>query len=375
MPVTPSMNLSLPDPSVTLGPEWASQLNDALGADGGGVSEHDHTPGKGVPVPSSGIGIDAALSFNGYAATNLLATQYEIQEDTPDGTSLLYFKGVDLYAVDGNGVDIRITENGAISAASIGGITGLSSPASASFGADTFTWLYDTDLYALMASGPIVLHRDGETAPNDVTITPPAGLAASYELTLPASLPGGDGYLYSTSSGQLAFSTTALANSVNTASIQSGAVTRAKQASVGQQISGGCGAFTTGSTTNVQVTNLSVTITTTGRPVVVTCIADNSISSGNSFGFFAYGDSSSDPATGYAEIVVSGDASTLISLFKMHNPELVDILDETVVYPPSSLWTLWAGGAGTYTFTVNIRAGSSITNASAYHMRLIAYEL
>lgn len=226
--VTPNMSLLLPTVSETTGPEYASILNEALGSEGTGVDGHDHTSGKGVPITPAALNINADVDFQTNSALNLLSSQYVSQDNAIDGTNLIYVLSGDFYMLDGNGTSIRITENGAISAASFGAITGLTSPASASFATDTFTWLYDTDKYALMASGPLLLRRDGETAPHRIKVTPPASLAADYDLTLPGSLPASNAYLYSDNAGTLAFSTTALSNSVDTASIQPLAVTTAK---------------------------------------------------------------------------------------------------------------------------------------------------
>lgn len=56
---------------------------------------------------------------------------------------------------------------------------------------------------------------------------------------------------------------------VSTANLSDGAVTRAKLATLGQVTSSSSGSFTTTSTSYVDVTGLSVTITTTGRPVML----------------------------------------------------------------------------------------------------------
>ena len=59
------------------------------------------------------------------------------------------------------------------------------------------------------------------------------------------------------------------ASAVTTGKIAANAVTRAKMEAVGQQISSSSGVFATSSTSFVDVTNLSVSITVTGRPVRV----------------------------------------------------------------------------------------------------------
>jgi hypothetical protein len=63
---------------------------------------------------------------------------------------------------------------------------------------------------------------------------------------------------------------------IATADIADGAITQAKRAALGQQISASSDTFSTGSATYVAVTNLSVSITTTGRPVILFLQPDGS---------------------------------------------------------------------------------------------------
>lgn len=375
------MNMDLPIVEVTTGPEYAEMLNLALSEV---VDAHNHTSGNGAPIPSSAMNINADLDFQQWAAINLESTQYTSQSAEPDGTHFTYFLDADFYVVDGNGVSVRITENGAISAASFGGITGLVAPASASFATDTFTWLYDTDEYALMASGPLLLHRDGEVAPDRIKITPPANLAAAYDLTLPGALPASNAYLYSDNAGTLAFTTTALASSVDTASIQPLAVTTAKIAAlnvtrekieaVGQQVSSSCGTFDYSGTSFTAVTNLNVSLTvTTTRPIVLTCVGDGTSAS---LGFRIEADTTNYTAWS-GKIVVSGAATADIAYFTGFQEPLSTT--GAMHWPPSTISTVYVpGGAGTYTFTVQIaRVATSAPSTLAYasNMRLVAYQL
>lgn len=66
-------------------------------------------------------------------------------------------------------------------------------------------------------------------------------------------------------------------SAVTTAKINDGAITQAKRAALGQQISSSSsGSFSTTNTSYVDVTNLSVSITTTGRPVFLALVNDSS---------------------------------------------------------------------------------------------------
>lgn len=393
---TSFMFMDLPVVSTTPGPEWSSLLNDALSEV---VDSHDHTSGKGVPIKSASINIDADLDFQQWSAINLVSSQYVDQADALSGTNLTYFLSGDLYVIDGSGRSVRITENGAISAASFGGITGLVSPASASFATDTFTWLYDTGKYALMASGPLLLRRDGETNPQAIRITPPASLAAAYTLTLPGALPASNAYLYADNSGALAFATAALSNSVNTAAIQGSAVstakiadgavssvkiaasnvvtskiadanvTRAKLEAVGQQVSSGATFNLTTPATWTDVTGVTVTITTSGRPVVVKALA----SSTSAASLSAYNLSGGTITAGW-RIAVSGSTTENRATFQF------DMVTgaPTVYFSPSSVEAFCVYGAGTYTFQLqtyhtlgSILNGTTVTSAA----NMIAYEL
>ena len=369
MPVTPFMFLDLPTVSTTEGPDWAEAINVALGSEGTGVSGHDHTSGKGVPIPSAGFNIDADLDFQQWSAINMVSSQYVDQADALSGTNLTYFLSGDLYVIDGSGRSVRITENGAISATSFGGITGLVSPASASFATDTFTWLYDTDKYALMATGPLIIRRTGETNPFPVILTPPASMASpGYTLTFPPALPASNAYLYSNSGGALGFTTTAIASSVDTAAIQPLAVTRAKQAAVGQQISGSSSTYTTSSASFTAITNLSVTITTTGRPVVVGTRSANAL--GASFFSYTAGSLASERTATIRLRDTSGGVSYLSEV-------VVKLENNSIAYAPSTILSgILSLSAGTYTLVVDAECTSGTSPPfSACNVVLFADEL
>lgn len=399
MPTTPHMNLDLPTVSTTIGPDWAQQLNEAIGSDGTGIDGHDHSPGKGVPITPAGMDVTDDIDMQEHTLLNTLSVDFVSQTVALDGTNQVYVLDGDFYMLDGNGVSIRITENGAISAASFGAITGLTSPASASFATDTFTWLYDTSKYALMASGPLLLRRDGETSPHRIKITPPASLASDYDLTLPAALPGSNSYLYSDATGQLAFSTTALLNSVDTAAIQSQSVTtakiadgnvstvkiagsaittakildanvtRAKLAAVGQQVSSSATYTLITAATWSDVTGATVTITSSGRPIVVKAVpASTSASSLN-----AYNNSAGTVTAGW-RLAVSGSATENRSVFEV---SLVSGAP-AMYFSPTSIEALCVYSAGTYTFQLqtyhtlgSILNGTTLTTA----VSVVAYEL
>lgn len=110
---TAFMNLTLPTPSVTLGPTWASQINTAFET----IDLHDHSSGKGVLVPTSGLNINANLNFGGYKPYALLSTQFTSQSVALSGAThanSVYVNNNDLYFVNGSGLGVQITSGGAI---------------------------------------------------------------------------------------------------------------------------------------------------------------------------------------------------------------------------------------------------------------------
>lgn len=382
MPTTPNMNLSLPTVSTTVGPAWASQLNSAIGTAGDGIDGHDHTSGKGVPVPPSGIDITSALTFQNQDATNLRSTRFYSQSEAfSDATDVgcCYVLDADLYYIDTAGNSIRITENGAISSASFGGISGLSAPASAAFSVDTFTFKSDTNKYATMATGTLLIRKSGETSPNFIQVQPPASLASSYAITLPPAIPAAASFVTMDNGG-------AMATSIAT----SQGITRAMQAAVGQQVSSvatqtvsaPAGAWT--SVTNAVIASMSIT----GRPVMLTCIADPALGT-SSGAYFQAELSYTDYGAGLGAISgstigmrvsITGSATTTVGQTILQQqfsvPSAITApLSTYTVYPPGAFSTVYVpAGAGTFTFQLQLY-GSGTLDVSCANIRLLAYEL
>lgn len=113
MSVTPNMNLDLPVPTVTLGPEYATQNNEAFET----IDLHDHSSGKGVKVPVAGLNINANLNFNSFKPYSLLSAQFNAQAATLTGAAnanSIYSVNGNLYWTNASGTAIQITNGGAI---------------------------------------------------------------------------------------------------------------------------------------------------------------------------------------------------------------------------------------------------------------------
>lgn len=402
MATTPYMFLTLPDPTVTPGPTYASQNNTAFL----GIDSHDHTSGKGVLIPSAGIGINADLSFSSFNATNfrslrLTANASPLALVTDVGCA--YRSGDDLWFNDGNGVQIQLTAGGALNAASIGGIGGdyATSTASAFYTNATqkFSFTQNTNQAANMDFGPFTF-RNTTASSAGIKFQPNAAISSDYTVTWPAALPSSDGILAVTTSGAISYTSTptleeltisgeamfngdvnlgssaadtidmsgtptdTLANSV------ANARTRSTGTSVGIggiAISNSSGAFSTSSTTAVNVTNMSVTIETAGRPVRLEVIGASATQSDFSI-------TDSDTETGMCIALTRNGGSAFIGQ-RFYVSQTGAPSTTNAIIPGSSFSHTDTPAAGTYTYQLQIYALSSGGTVGANNLKLTAREL
>lgn len=196
------MNLPIPVPGATIGPEWAEDINNCLLI----IDGHMHAPNYGVQVTPSGLNINADLTFNDNNATQLRTTRFMVQSaalGTASDIGCVYVTGVDLYFNDINGNQIQITQNGGV-AGSPGSISNLTSPASASYVAlsQTFVWQSDVNTPANMDAGSYIF-RNITASSNGITVSAPNALGSNYTLTLP-TLPATQSFMTLDASGNIA---------------------------------------------------------------------------------------------------------------------------------------------------------------------------
>lgn len=200
------MNLTIPVPSQTGGPQYASDEVNCFNA----IDSHNHTSGQGVKVPINGLDINQNLDMNTLSVTNLKSIQFLNSAIAP-GSSSLYMLGNNLYFRDGtDSFNVQITNGASVNVSGQYGFTGLpSGTASAAFLplSGTFRFQSATNVGATTDIGPLKL-RNTTTNSNSITITPPNPLPADYSLTLPSALPAGDSFLVSSSTGNLSFQAT-----------------------------------------------------------------------------------------------------------------------------------------------------------------------
>lgn len=143
------------------------------------------------------------------------------------------------------------------------------------------------------------------------------------------------------------------------------AVLRADLPSVGQQISSNASSSTV-STTFVDLTNLTVTITTTGRPVLVFAQASGS---GDSFFDISNGGASN----AVAELRMLRDAVDVGTSRLQTNPG--GATSAKLSIPPSSIFILDPTNSGTFTYKMQGKVNSASTTLSFTNIELVAFEL
>lgn len=222
MTTTPQMGLVLPDDHGSAG-VWDTILDTVFGV----VDNHDHTTGKGAPVPVSALRVASDLSF-GYGGTQRAITDLKAIDFSPQAASgmtalsgALFLNSADneLYWRNTSGVLVKFTAGAALNVAAFtGGIGGDYSAAGALVVFDDATDSYwfqqqvgsGVRQYARMRSADVDLYefKANPTAgvpTNRVRLASPAALAASYALTMPAALPASNQPIASSSGGTLSF--------------------------------------------------------------------------------------------------------------------------------------------------------------------------
>lgn len=379
---SPNMNLPIPVIGVDPSPQWAQDVNSSLTI----VDGHNHTAGYGVPIPPSGLNINADLTFNAQNATNLRSVRFSPQVSPISGATdigCLYESGVDLYFNDGSGNQVRITQSGGVAGTS-GSIANLTSPASATYVAlsQTFVWQSAANTPANMDNASITL-RNLVANSKGLTLNPPNAMGADYSLTLP-SLPPAQQIMTLDNSGNMAApytvdgTTIAIAANVigvptagiNTAQLADGSVTNPKLAALNVVESASSGVFVTNTATFTNVTNLSVTITTSGRPVFVGMVHDGTGALVGSY-IKAASTTSGTAATTYISMVRNATQIYGTTLESVVGSSLLP----SISIPATSVYQIDMPTAGTYTYVVEARPLNTGTITTVANAKLIAYEL
>lgn len=368
-----NMNLPIPVVGSQSGPDYALNVDSCFQL----IDAHDHTSGNGVQITPDAININADLPLNGNDLTSARSVRFTAQTSVPAVTpdlGCLYVVGDDLYYNDEAGNAIRITQSGAVAGAA-GTITGLpSGTASASYSAGPAKFIFQSasNVGADLDFASAII-REKVANGKGVTLSAPAALAADYGLILPAALPASQKFATVDNSGNIAANwavdNSTLEVSTNTVQVKNGGITKPKLAALGQQLSSSSGAYVGNAVSPTDVTNLTVTITTTGRPVFIGLIGDGSTSLSE-----IYADRSAEVA-GVKVYIVQG--STIIANYRIQSDTTGSGGTTKIRVPPSSVSFIDVPSANTYTYKIQAEvtdAGSSPSYGFT-NIKLIAYEL
>jgi len=202
-----------------------------------------------------------------------------------------------------------------------------------------------------------------------VVLSPPGSIASQYTLALPL-IPASNSFMTLDTSGNMAGSI-ATSLGITGSNIANATINKTKLTALGQQVSSNCGAYsvngpaTSGSTSNL-ITNLQVTITTTGRPVMIMLLPGNQASLQASIG------SSAGATIGLQLQNGSGD----LAYWEL-NPQFNYGGSSTgfsVQYAPNFFYVDTSAPAGSNTYTMYALTGVQ-TTLKLYFCTLIAFEL
>lgn len=332
------MNLVESTINVDSGLDWEQNLNSSLTI----IDGHNHAPGFGVQITPAGLNINGALPLQNNPVTEAQGIVFTPQTSLST-LSAVYSIGADLYYNDANGNVIQITSGGNVNATSSGISSGT---ATASFVTNVLVVNAASNTPANIQGGSILLGNNSSGS-KFLTLSPPNAMAANYSITLP-SIPASQSFVTLDTSGNLA----------GTYAIAAGLL-RSNLPPVGQIISASCGNFATASTSLTPVTNLSVTITSTGRPISVFVGSDGTDSgytSGLGNAFYA--------VTGFGQVVLLRGASIIAG----------QVITGGTQIAASGINILDPRSAGTYTYSVQVNSPSGHTVGAAY-LSLYAHEL
>lgn len=365
---SPNMNLPIATVSVEPGPQWAQDINNSLTI----IDGHNHAPGYGVPINPSGLNINSDLPIGNNNLTSIKSVRLQPQSaplSGPADLGALYESGVDLFYNDGSGNQIRITQGGGL-AGTPGSIANLTSPASATYvsSTQTFVWESDANTPANLDAGFVIL-RNNIANSFGLTLLPPNAMGSNFSIVLP-TLPAQTNIMTLDASGNIGATLNVdnstltisgnqikVANAgITAAQIAPGAITYPALGPLNSVLGLSSGGYASNSGTYDPVPNQSVTITTTGRPVMITWVSDTQVASFNTASYFG----------GQATNMQLYRDSTLIAFSRIGSNAAIQI-------PPGSFQQIDFPPAGTYTY--GILAASIGGNFEANYVMMLVYEL
>lgn len=218
MTTTPNMGLILPTDHGS-----ADTWDVILDAVFASIDSHDHSTGKGVRVPTSGLNINSDLSFSPvgvpFAVRDLLAVDFAaVAASSITGyAGALFLNSADneLYWRTTSGSNVKVTSGASLNVSQFtGGIGGDYSAvgALASFDDATDSYWFQQQgsprPWARLRAGDIDIYETAASITNRVRLKSPSALAASYALTMPVALPGSTVLVQVDAAGNISLSNT-----------------------------------------------------------------------------------------------------------------------------------------------------------------------
>ena len=197
--ISPNMNLPIPVPTESTGPEYAENISDSLEK----IDVHNHTPGQGVPIPVSALNINQNLPMSSYSITGIKSLALENQAIAPTQSGSVYMSGNNLYWKDGTGLyTVQITNGNAVAGAP-GNITSLVAPANCTYltGTSTFRFQSNVNVAASLDARNVTL-RNSTVSSFAYEMQAPT-LSTNRSVVLP-DLPAATKILSMTSAGVIA---------------------------------------------------------------------------------------------------------------------------------------------------------------------------
>lgn len=351
--ITPNMQLPNPVPGIDPGPDYANNLNSSLNI----IDQHNHSTGNGVLINPNGLNINADLPFGVNNATLLRSVRFAPQPSPLSaGTDLgcLYVSGVDLYYNDVNGNQIKITASGTVNATSSGIVSGSSS---AAFAGGVLVVKSSSTSGANVLLQSVELTNSGNLT-NILTLQAPT-LAGSSSLTLPV-VPLATSFMQLDASGNMSASVPVVQG-----------IQKTMLAPLGQQL-GDCPSFITSSTSFTDVTGLTLTITTSGRPVFLALLPITApfVFPAIAQSYIQFGDSAGQNP--FVDIQLLRGATQVMDVeFENH---YAGGANGSFTVPPNIV-SIDIVAAGTYTYKIQSKVAAGTSFVSFSNCRLIAYEL
>jgi hypothetical protein len=212
---TQYMGIVLPQEQVTVGPTWATMINDAFSL----VDAHNHDT-VGIKLTQDSLNITDDLDLNGNVLSSVKGITFDnnsvLSSSIPTAT---FWVDRELYFKDGIGNVVQVTSNGNINTSGLGAISGMTpTDGSVSYSIDTFSFFKTTSplVYAAIVCGnlsintlsAVNINTTAAFSASTILIGSHVTLTATgsvYTLTLPSSPPTTNSVLQSDASGNMSF--------------------------------------------------------------------------------------------------------------------------------------------------------------------------